>query len=55
MVKFEIYKDEDLVDAYTTLIKLREVGIRIDGDSNPWADEFIDEIADEIARREIVL
>jgi hypothetical protein len=55
MAKFEAYTDEDLVDAYTTLIRLREVGVRIDGESSPWADEYIDEIADEIARRGIKL
>jgi len=47
--------DEILVETYHQLHKLRNTNFRIYGEANPWIDERVDEIADEIGKRGLEL
>lgn len=47
--------DYALIETYRQLNRIRETNFRLYGESNPWIDARVDELADEIARRELDL
>jgi len=44
-------KNDMLMATYRTLTRLRETNFRLYGESDPWIDARVDEIADEIGNR----
>lgn len=51
--KIHEMQDKVLISTYRSMLKLRTVNYRLYGGTDPWVDELIDELADEIGRREI--
>lgn len=48
-------EDKILISSYQTILKLRDVNYRLYSGTDPWVDARADELANEIARREIKL